>query len=166
MEDEDLADVQARAEAAEEEIAELRHRLHEAPQRVRLLEERLLEVKGALAQALSQNEKLTFTLQQAKENIAALREEVDKLTQPPSAYGTFLALNDDGSADIFASGRKMRVSLHPALDASELARGHEVVLNESLNVIMARDYESVGEVVHVHEVLADGKRALVSGRGD
>src|SRR5580698_10996651 len=132
MEEEKLADLRARAEAAEEEIAELRHRLHEAPQRVRLLEERLLEVKGALAQTLSQNEKLTFTLQQAKENIAALREEVDKLTQPPSAYGTFLTTNDDGTVDIYASNRKMRVAVHPGIDATELRRGQEVVLNESL----------------------------------
>src|SRR3984957_14807913 len=129
MEDEDLADVQARAEAAEEEIAELRHRLHEAPQRVRVLEERLLEVNGQLAQALSQNEKLTFTLQQAKENIATLREEVDKLTQPPSAYGTSLQQNEDGTVDVVSSGRKMRVSLHPAIDATTLHRGQEVVLN-------------------------------------
>src|SRR5580658_2813799 len=125
MDGETTEDLQARAQAAEEEIAELRHRLHEAPQRVRLLEERLLEVKGALAQALSQNEKLTFTLQQAKENIAALREEVDKLTQPPNAYGTFLQTNDDGTVDVFASGRKMRVALHPEIHAEDLQRGQE-----------------------------------------
>src|ERR1700722_5801238 len=165
MEDEDLADVQARAEIAEEEIAQLRHRLAEAPQRVRILEERLLEVKGQLAQAVSQNEKLTFTLQQAKENIAALREEVDKLSQPPSAYGTFLQANEDGSVDVFASGRKMRVALHPEIDPAELHRGVEVVLNESLNIVLARDFERAGEVVTIIELLDDGKRALISGRG-
>src|SRR5580698_6903279 len=132
MVDELVAELRNRLESAEEEVAELRHRLHEAPQRVRLLEERLLEVKGALAQALSQNEKLTFTLQQAKENIAALREEVDKLTQPPSAYGTFLQVNEDETVDIYASNRKMRVAVHPGIDATELRRGQEVVLNESL----------------------------------
>src|SRR5580698_5630567 len=126
MVDELVAELRNRLESAEEEVAELRHRLHEAPQRVRLLEERLLEVKGALTQALSQNEKLTFTLQQAKENIAALREEVDKLTQPPSAYGTFLVANDDDTVDVFASGRKMRVALHPQIDPSSLQRGQEV----------------------------------------
>src|SRR3984957_4167845 len=166
MEDEDLADVQARAEAAEEEIAELRHRLHEAPQRVRLLEERLLEVKGALAQALSQNEKLTFTLQQAKEHIAALRDEVEKLTQPPAAYGTYLQTNDDGTVDVFSSGRKMRVALHPDLELDDLRKGQEVVLNESLNVILARDHEAGGEVVIIAEILEDGRRAICVGRAD
>jgi proteasome-associated ATPase len=166
VDDENVSDLRARAEAAEEEVTQLRHRLQEAPQRVRVLEERLLEVKGQLAQALSQNEKLSFTLQQAKENIAALREEVDKLTQPPSAYGTFLQRNDDGSVDVFSSGRKMRVSLHPAIESEELRRGQEVVLNESLNVVLAREFESSGEVVTLQELLEDGRRALIVGRAD
>src|SRR5271154_6713703 len=146
MDEETTAELRTRVEVAELEIAELRHRLADAPQRVRLLEERLLESKGQLSQAMSQNEKLTFTLQQAKENIATLREEVDKLTQPPSAYGTYIASNDDGSVDILASGRKVRVSVHPALDVTELERGQEVALNESFNVILAREYERSGEV--------------------
>ncbi|MHB1975144.1 MAG: proteasome ATPase, partial [Acidimicrobiales bacterium] len=166
MDDETREGLRAQLEVAESEVVELRHRLQEAPQRVRVLEERLLEVTGQLRHALSQNEKLTFTLQQAKENISALREEVDKLTQPPSAYGTFLQANDDGSVDVFASGRKMRVAVHPALAADELRRGQEVVLNESLNVVLGRHYEQSGEVVTVQEMLDDGHRALVVGRAD
>jgi proteasome-associated ATPase len=164
--DGDREELHRRAEQAEDEITELRRRLQEAPGRVRALEERLLETKGQLAHAVSQNEKLTFTLQQAKEHIAALREEVDKLTQPPAAYGTYLSGNDDGTVDVFASGRKMRVSIHPGLDPEELRKGQEVVLNESLNVVLARDPELGGEVVSVLEVLEDGKRALVVGRAD
>ncbi len=91
----------------------LRRRLQEGPRRVQTLEERLLETKGQLAQAVSQNEKLTYTLQTAKEHIAALREEVEKLTQPPTAYGTFLGTNDDGTVDVFSGGRKMRVVAPP-----------------------------------------------------
>jgi len=165
-EDQYVADLRSRAELAEDEIAELRRRLQEAPQRVRSLEERLLEAKGQLSHATSQNEKLTYTLQQAKEHIAALREEVEKLTQPPAAYGTYLQMNDDGTVDVFSSGRKMRVSLHPDVDLDELRKGQEVVLNESLNVVMVRDHESGGEVVTVSEVLEDGKRALCIGRAD
>jgi proteasome-associated ATPase len=158
--------LQSRIEQAEEEIVELRRRLQEAPLRVRALEERLLEAKGQLSHASSQNEKLTFTLQQAKEHIAALREEVDKLTQPPSAYGTYLQQNDDGTVDVFSSGRKMRVALHPDIEAESLRKGQEVVLNESLNVVLARNPDQGGEVVTVAEMLEDGKRALCIGRGD
>ncbi|MDA8148138.1 MAG: proteasome ATPase [Actinomycetota bacterium] len=164
--DDDVVELLLRASEAEEEVAALRRRLAEHPRRVELLEERLLETKGQLAQAISQNEKLTFTLQTAKEHIAALRDEVEKLTQPPAAYGTFLGRNDDGTVDVFSGGRKMRVAVHPDIDPSEVRRGDEVVLNESLNVVLAREGESAGEVVVLKEVLEDGTRALVYGRAD
>jgi proteasome-associated ATPase len=150
----------------EEEVVVLRRRLADAPKRVRTLEERLLETKGQLAQAVSQNEKLSATLREAREHIAALREEVEKLTMPPSAYGTFLGANDDGTVDIFTAGRKMRVALHPEIELDDLRRGQEVVLNESLNVVLARSSEVSGEVVTLKEVLDDGTRALVIGRAD
>jgi proteasome-associated ATPase len=163
---EELDRLRDRCLQAEEEVAVLRRRLSEGPGRVQSLEERLLETKGQLAQAVSQNEKLTYTLQQAKEHIAALREEVDKLTQPPSAYGTFLHANDDGSVDVFSGGRKMRVAVHPEIDGIELRRGQEVVLNESLNVVLAREGEDSGEVVTLKELLEDGRRAIVYARAD
>ena len=124
----EVDDLRERSRMAEEEVGVLRRRLSEGPGRVQSLEERLLETKGQLAQAVSQNEKLTYTLQQAKEHIAALREEVDKLTQPPSAYGTFLQANDDDSVDVFSSGRKMRVAVHPEIEVGTLRRGQEVCL--------------------------------------
>jgi len=162
----EMTELREQAKALEEEIISLRRRLQDAPKRVRTLEERLLETKGQLAQAVSQNEKLTYTLREAREHIAALRDEVDKLTQPPAAYGTFLARNDDGTVDVFSGGRKMRVALHPEIDVDELDRGCEVVLNESFNVVLARGGEMVGEVVTLKEILDDGTRALIIGRAD
>lgn len=152
--------------ALEEEIAVLRQRLQDAPKRVRTLEERLLETKGQLAKAVSQNEKLTYTLREAREHISALRDEVDKLTQPPSAYGTLLGRNEDGTVDVFSGGRKMRVALHPEIESEELSRGQEVVLNDSLNVVLSRVGDGTGEVVTIKEVLAGGLRALIVGRAD
>src|SRR4051812_17261991 len=143
----------------EEEVVVLRRRLQDAPKRVRTLEERLLETKGQLAQAVSQNEKLSATLREAREHIAALREEVEKLTMPPSAYGTFLGTNDDGTVDIFTAGRKMRVSVHPEVDIETIARGQEVALNESLNVVLARSADVSGEVVVLKELLEGHERA-------
>jgi len=140
--------------------------LQDAPKRVRTLEERLLETKGQLAQAVSQNEKLSATLREAREHIAALREEVEKLTMPPSAYGTFLGANDDGTVDIFTAGRKMRVSVHPEVEVDSIIRGQEVALNESLNVVLARAAEVSGEVVVLKEVLEGRDRALIVGRAD
>jgi proteasome-associated ATPase len=160
----ELADLRAQAEDLEEEANALRRRLQDAPKRVRTLEERLLETKGQLAQAVSQNEKLSYTLREARDHIAALREEVEKLTQPPSAYGTVAAINDDDTVDVYSGGRKMRVAVLPDV-AKDLRRGAEVVLNESLNVVLARGTELTGEVVTIKEVMEDG-RALIVGRAD
>ncbi|MEI8052090.1 MAG: AAA family ATPase, partial [Actinomycetes bacterium] len=150
----------------EDEILVLRRKLADAPKRMRVLEERLLEANGQLAQAVAQNEKLSYTLREAREHIAALREEVDKLTRPPSAYGVVVGKNEDGTVDILTSGRKMRVNLHPDVDHETLDRGAEVVLNESFNVVTARAPETLGEVVTIKEMLDDGVRALVVGRAD
>src|SRR5262245_815753 len=159
-----VAELQGQLKTLEEEIVVLRRRLQDAPKRVRSLEERLLGAKGQLAQAVSQNERLSATLREAREHIAALREEVEKLTMPPSAYGTFLGANDDGTVDIFTAGRKMRVSVHPEVDTEALERGQEVALNESLNVVLARGLEVSGEVVVLKEMLEDERRVLVVGR--
>src|SRR5262245_24693486 len=158
--------MRAQVDALGEEIAHLRARLADAPKRMRALEERLLETKGQLAQAVAQNEKLSYTLREAREHIATLRDEVDKLTQPPSAYGVVVGKNEDGTLDILTSGRKMKVSAHPDIELEQLDRGSEVVLNESFNVVLARAPELTGEVVSVKEVMEDGVRALVVGRAD
>src|ERR1700710_2394656 len=115
--------LQDQLKTLEEEVVVLRRRLQDAPKRVRTLEERLLETKGQLQQAVSQNERLSATLREAREHIAALREEVEKLTMPPSAYATFLGANDDGTVDIFTAGRKMRVSVHPEVEVEAIVRG-------------------------------------------
>jgi proteasome-associated ATPase len=138
----------------------------ETSSRLRALEERLLESKGQLATAKAKNEKLEYALREARDHVASLREEVEKLTQPPSAYGIVLGTNEDGTVDVLTNSRKMRVSLHPDIDVQTLERGSEVVLNESLNVVMARGAEATGEVVSLKEVLEDGVRAIVTGRGD
>lgn len=161
-----MAELQQQLKSMEEEVVTLRRRLQDAPKRVRSLEERLLDTKGQLAQAVSQNEKLTYTLREARDHIAALREEVDKLVQPPSAYGTLLGRNSDGSVDVNTSGRKMRVETHPDLDQQQLVVGAEVVLNDSLNVVQVRNPDRFGEIVSLKEVLDDGKRAIIVGRAD
>ncbi|MFK8025759.1 MAG: proteasome ATPase [Ilumatobacter sp.] len=160
------SDLAAQVAALNDEIAHLRSRLADGPKRVRSLEERLLETKGQLAKAVAQNEKLSFTLREAREHIATLRDEVDKLSQPPSTYGVVVGKNDDGTVDVSASGRKMRVALHPDIDHELLDRGSEVVLNESMNVVMARSPDVTGEVVTVKHLMDDGIRALVVGRSD
>lgn len=134
--------------------------------RLRNLEERLLETKGLLARELAKNEKLSYTMREYRENISSLRDEVTKLTQPPSGYGVVVGKNEDGTIDVLTNGRKMRVTIDPDIDIDALERGSEVVLNDSLNIILARHSETTGEVVSLKEILEDGIRAVVIGRSD
>jgi len=150
----------------EEEVAVLRRRLSDSPRQARLLEERLGEAEARLSTINRQNERLADTLREARDQIVALKEEVDRLTKPPSGFGIFLSAAEDGSADVFTGGRKMRVNISPAVDAEKLRPGQEVVLNESLTVVIAQGYETVGEVVMLKEVLEDGGRALVISHAD
>jgi proteasome-associated ATPase len=108
-----------------------------------VLEERLLETKGQLAQALSQNERLAATLREAREQITALQEEVERLTRPPLQFGVLLEMDDSGEwADIRLRGRKLRVGVHERVDASSALPGDEVLLGEQLSVV---DIKAMGE---------------------
>jgi len=158
-------ELQRQIQFLEEETALLRRRLQDSPRQVRVLEERLLETKGQLAQALSQNERLAATLREAREQIVALKEEVEKLTAPPSGFGVFLGVNDDGTINISSGGRKLRVNVHPEIDPKSLQPGQELMLNEALNVVEACAYEVQGEVVSLKEMLGPD-RALVIGNAD
>jgi proteasome-associated ATPase len=122
---------------------------------------RLYQARHQADLANKQNEKLVAALQEAKEHIEALRAEVDKLTAPPSSYAIFSSLNEDGTGNVFVSGRKMKVSFHPAVKNARLRKGQEVVLNEALNVIEAKDFGIQGEVVRLKDLL-EGSRALVT----
>jgi len=122
--------------------------------------------QAELAAAAAQNQRLVATLREARDQIVALKEEVDRLAEPPSGYGVFLARMDDGSVDIFTSGRKMRVVVSPNVDGEALRPGQEVVLNEAMNVVAAREFERHGEIVMLKEILEDGVRALVISHSD
>jgi proteasome-associated ATPase len=162
----EVRDLQTQISFLEEEISVLRRKLAESPRQVRVLEERLHEAQASMAAVTGQNERLVATLKEAREQIIALKEEVDRLAQPPSAFGTFLAAREDGTADIFTGGRKLRVNVSPGIEIEELQRGQEVMLNEALNVVAALEFETQGEVVMLKEVFADGERALVIAHAD
>ena len=151
----------------EAEIHDLRHRLTEAPGGgPRSLELRLADAQRSLAAVTAQNERMADTLREARDQILKLKEEVDRLAQPPAGFGTFLQRNEDDSVDVHTGGRKLRVSVSPNVDLDQLRRGQEVMLNEALNVVAAFDYETVGEVVMFKELLADGDRVLVIANAD
>jgi proteasome-associated ATPase len=123
------------------------------------------DLQAELAAQRDHNERLITTLRDAREQIVTLKAEVDRLAEPPSGYGTLLTRLDDGSVDIMASGKKLRVSVSPAVDVSLLTPGREVMLNETMNIIGVREYEDVGEIVTLKERLGPD-RALVLAHSD
>jgi proteasome-associated ATPase len=139
------------------EIEKLRVQIQSMEEEIR----RLYQSRYQLDQATKQNEKLVTTLQEAKAQIEALRAEVEKLTAPPSTYAIFSSLNQDGTGNVYVSGRKMKVSMHPSIKGKELRKGQEVILNEALNVIETRGFDVQGEVVRLKDLL-EGNRALVT----
>ena len=116
-----IHELQTQVKFLEDEVALLRRRLTNAPRQVKILEEKLLETRADLSRALTQNERLTSTLQSEREKIEALREEVEKLSQPPASFGVYLPTNEDGSVDVFTAGRKMRVNVAPEIEAADSA---------------------------------------------
>jgi proteasome-associated ATPase len=156
----------------EDEIALLRRKLTESPRHVRLLEQRLAEASERVSQLTERNTKLIDTLREARGQLLALREEVDRLAQPPSGYGVFLEQFEDGTVDVFTSGRRMRVSVSPAVESPSLVRGQSVRLNEALTVVEGGSFEQTGEVCTLREVLESIEpdnpiqRALVIGHAD
>jgi len=159
-------ELQSQVRFLEAEVTDLRRRLTDLPGHSRALEQRLADTQRSLAAVTSQNERLAQTLREARDQIITLKEEVDRLAQPPAGFGTFLARNDDDSIDVFTGGRKLRVNVSPNVDLDTLQKGQEVMLNEALNVVAALEFEEVGEVVMLKEILADGDRVLVIANAD
>ncbi len=160
-----VQDLQAYVHSLEAETGRLRKKLEDAPKEFMVLENKLREANRQLVQAFNQNEKLVNALYEAREQITSLKEEVDKLCAPPSTYGVYLSVNEDGTVNVLSQSRKVKVNLHPSIKPESLKPGQELVLNEGLNVVEAAGYEIQGDVVILKELLEEG-RAIVTLRAD
>lgn len=130
-----------------------------------LLRQRYDRARQQVFDAERQNEKLVNTLQDAKQQIDLLKQEVDKLCAPPNTYGVFERANKDGTCEINVEGRMMRVNSHPNFRSDEIVEGQLVVLNEAFNIVDASGFDPRGEVMQVSEILEDG-RLIVLGHAD
>ncbi len=159
---EDAAQLRKVVTALEEEVSFLRRRLREAPERTEELEKELSRVRDRLDRAASQNDKLANLLEEAREQLGVLREEVEKLTQPPNNFGTVLNVSDDGTVDVLTGNRKLRVAAQPSVEVKKLQVGQEVLLNEAFNIIDVRYFEAAGDILRVREVMADGRVVVIA----
>jgi len=159
---EDAAQLRKVVSALEEEVTFLRRRLREAPSKSEQLEADLARAQDRLDRVVGQNDKLSALLEEAREQLGVLREEVEKLTQPPNNFGTVLKVNDDGTVDIQTGNRKLRVAAQPSVEVKKLQVGQEVLLNEAFNVIDVRFFEPAGDVLRVRETLEDGRVVVIA----
>jgi proteasome-associated ATPase len=159
---EDAAQLRKVVSALEEEISFLRRRLRETPGRSEELEAELARAQDRLGRVVGQNDKLSALLEEAREQLGVLREEVEKLTQPPNNFGTVLNVSDDGTVDILTGNRKLRVAAQPSVEVKKLQVGQEVLLNEAFNIIDIRFFEPSGEVLRVREVMDDGRVVVIA----
>src|SRR6476660_9821775 len=162
------SDDAAELEELRREAAVLREQLENAvgPQSGLRSARDVHQLEARIDSLAARNSKLMETLKEARQQLLALREEVDRLGQPPSGYGVLLLAHEDDTVDVFTSGRKMRLTCSPNIEVSELKQGQTVRLNEALTVVEAGNFESVGEISTLREILADGHRALVVGHAD
>ncbi len=163
---EDRETLIAQIGALRDEIDRLRERISSHPHDIAMLERRLADARSDARTAAANNERLATTLREARDQIVSLKSEVDRLAQPPATFAVFLAAHEDHTADIYTSGRKMRVSVSPDVDLETLSPGKEVMVNEAMNVVKVLQFDEVGEVVLLKEMLEGGDRALVIGHGD
>jgi len=145
--------------------SEFRHRLDRMLADFDTLRRRYEQARTQHHDAERQNEKLVAMLQESKQQIELLKEEVDKLCAPPNSYGIFIRANKDGTSEILMEGRPMRVNVHPNLDPFQLDEGQYVVLNEAFNIIEGAEYTQRGEVCTVVDSISDS-RVIVSGHTD
>ncbi|CRZ13868.1 proteasome ATPase [Mycolicibacterium neworleansense] len=162
------SDDAAELESLRREAAVLREQLENAvgPQSGLRSARDVHQLEARIDSLASRNAKLMDTLKEARQQLLALREEVDRLGQPPSGYGVLLGTHEDDTVDVFTSGRKMRLTCSPNIETATLKQGQTVRLNEALTVVEAGNFESVGEISTLREILADGHRALVVGHAD
>ena len=152
--------------ALKDELDRLRERVSSHPHDIAMLERRLADARTDARTTAANNERLAATLREARDQIVSLKSEVDRLAQPPASFGVFLEGHEEHTADIYTSGRKMRVSVSPDVDIEAMSPGKEVMINEAMNVVDVLEFDEVGEVVLLKEVLEDGERGLVVGHGD
>src|SRR5262245_12848643 len=100
--------------------ADLARRIERLLTEYELLRQRYERVRQQQYDAERQNEKLVNALQDAKQQIDLLKEEVDKLCAPPNTYGVFERTNKDGTLEINVDGKMMRVNSHPNIRTDEL----------------------------------------------
>ncbi|MDO5661361.1 MAG: proteasome ATPase [Brachybacterium sp.] len=115
------------------------------------------EMQGELTRLAEQNDRLVASLRSARTQILALKEDLERVGDPPNPYATFLRRAEGTRIDVLHNGRRLRIATSADLDLDALVPGTEVMLNESLAAVETARRLDGGTVVSVLEELPDGR---------
>ncbi len=122
------------------------------------------EMTAELETLAAHNERLVGSLRSARNQIAELKKDLERVGDPPNSYATFLRRCEGSTIDVLHHGRRLRVATAAGLDLDALVPGTELRLNEALAAVEAVPQGDSGNVVPVVEALADS-RVLVALTG-
>ncbi|MDO5747629.1 MAG: proteasome ATPase [Actinomycetaceae bacterium] len=116
--------------------------------------ERLTELKDHCGVLTRKNTRLASALAAARQELATMHSEVERLNTPPLSYGTILKTDPmKRRADVWLGGRKVCAVIAESVVASNLKPGDQVRLNDHLVITEVAEDERCGDVVFVKEII-------------
>ncbi|WP_055426945.1 proteasome ATPase [Bifidobacterium aesculapii] len=129
------------------------------------LNDRLMAKNHALAEALTR----------AGKELTKAKSQLSQLAQPPLTFATMVKVDSSrtdemgvthASAEVIVGTRRMIVPVAAGLNASRLAAGRTVILNEKMVLVDQRDHDTSGMVRTVTEPLGDGRLVVADAGGN
>lgn len=159
--------------------SELQRQFDATKRRLATLVEKNRQLRSEMNTAARNNRRMVELLNTTRDEITTLKQALDLTAEPPFGYATVLEIHDkrepvegveiaaatQGGVDVIYNGRKLRTSLSPLVDRSNVTSGTEVLLDESLNIIAVLEAGQTGDLVRVKEVLESGLLVVI-GRAD
>ena len=97
------------------------------------------------------------TNDQARQAIEKLDAIVEKLRSPAYRVGTLLMPIQPDQAHVCVAGTDYVCRVDPAIPLASLQIGQRVLLNEAFAVVQGLGFDRNGPIVHVDELLSDGR---------
>lgn len=159
--------------------SELQRQFDATKRRLATLIEKNRQLRSEMNTAARNNRRMVELLNTTRDEITTLKQALDLSAEPPFGYATVLEIHEkrdpvegveiaaaaQGGVDVIYNGRKLRTSLSPLVERSNVTSGTEVLLDESLNIIAVLEAGQTGDLVRVKEVLESGLLVVI-GRAD
>lgn len=115
----------------------------------------------------ARNAKLAQLLTASKRKLQELNSQVEALAEPASTYGVFLGYDRRGhDAEVFTSGRRMRLKVSPNLDRSELQVGSQVRLGDGSVVVEVCGHPDTGNIGTLIERIGSARALVADHNGE